>query len=461
MNPNPSNSSSSGIAPSAFGRDSDDFVMIDEPSSAAYNSHTNNNSTNYNNNNSNNNNPTWKTSEAGAGGRDSGTSPSAHWYSGSPNTTGGTPLLTDPGVGGGGILTEMTSTQQQQQQLQQSNSEALQLSQCAHRCQYISSVVVAMTKHADSLVKTILAKHGKTISKEMDREAILGGGGAGAGGEGERDRDRDSPRQRSSTASSGGSDGYNIFSSSNQQLENNLQLLSEALCVPFSFYLHCMNYVQDAIQRTVSLKQQYQHQHQQTDSNMALHDNSPPSSSSPPPPSSSSYFLDQLDGLVSGLTQRFDQLMGRAEGCQRWIRADASPPPRPEPLIYQAALKMGQEAAVEELLGNLKLACAHYWDAKLLVECVLLSASEAGDRRVLQGYAKMFLDQFVVCEKSSALLDYDRGGGGSYSFEHKSQSLPPSPGSNSSFESHVSMNSNNNTPNQNTRNSPLLNNHYG
>ena len=96
-------------------------------------------------------------------------------------------------------------------------------------------------------------------------------------------------------------------------------------------------------------------------------------------------------------------------------------------------------------------ACAHYWDAKLLVESVLLSASEAGDRRVLQGYAKMFLDQFVVCEKSSALLEYDRGGN---SYEHKSL---PSPGSNSSFESHVSMNSNNNTPNQNTRNSPLLN----
>lgn len=104
-------------------------------------------------------------------------------------------------------------------------------------------------------------------------------------------------------------------------------------------------------------------------------------------------------------------------------------------------------------------ACDHYWDAKLLVECVLLSASEAGDRRVLQGYAKMFLDQFVLCEKSNALLKYDDPGKGRHSigksvgsYEKKS-SVAHSPGSNSSFES---MNSN--PPNQ-TRasNSPLLN----
>jgi hypothetical protein len=44
--------------------------------------------------------------------------------------------------------------------------------------------------------------------------------------------------------------------------------------------------------------------------------------------------------------------MGRAESCQKWIRADATYPV-PEPYIYQAALKLGQEAAVEELLGNL------------------------------------------------------------------------------------------------------------
>jgi hypothetical protein len=86
-------------------------------------------------------------------------------------------------------------------------------------------------------------------------------------------------------------------------------------------------------------------------------------------------------------------------------------------------------------------ACDHYWDAKLLVECVLLSASEAADRRVLQGYAKMFLDQFVVCEKSCASLEYDHSSGGiGRSYEHKS--AVQSPGSNSSFDSHVSMHSN-------------------
>lgn len=75
---------------------------------------------------------------------------------------------------------------------------------------------------------------------------------------------------------------------------------------------------------------------------------------------------------------------------------------------------------------------------------MLLSASEAADRRVLQGYAKMFLDQFSVCQKAIELLDYDRGSLGRGSFDHKGFS----PGSNSSFESHASINSAGaNTPN--------------
>lgn len=452
----------SSTPPSAFGRDSDDFVMIDEPSSTAYNSSNNMGA-----------NATWKTSDQGAisgSGRSSrdkedrnsslvqqqqqgsGSLSSAQWYGGSP----GSNIAAN-------LYMEAASSSQQLQQ--QQSSEELQLSQCAHRCQYIASVVTAMTKHADSVVKAILTKYGKTISMEMDREAILGGGKGGKedGGR-DRDRDRDrggnsrelSPRQRTSSSSSGG-DSYNVFSStpSNLQLEANLQMLSEALCVPFAFYLHAMNYIQDAIQRTVYLKMQQQQL--QTDSNQQHQVDSDHHLSVPSAPSS--HFLTQLDGLVAGLTQRFDQLMARAEGCQRWIRSDASPPPMAEPLIYQAALKLGQEAAVEELLGNLKLACDHYWDAKLLVECVLLSASEAGDRRVLQGYAKMFLDQFVLCEKSNALLKYDDPGKGRHSigksvgsYEKKS-SVAHSPGSNSSFES---MNSN--PPNQ-TRasNSPLLN----
>ena len=98
----------------------------------------------------------------------------------------------------------------------------------------------------------------------------------------------------------------------------------------------------------------------------------------------------------------------------------------------------------------MRSACDHYWDAKLLVECVLLSASEAADRRVLQGYAKMFLDQFVLCEKSGALLEYDRGGAGR-SYEQKSVH---SPGSNSSFDSHISTSSNTNQNTSQSQNPP-------
>jgi len=429
-----------------YGRDSDDFVLIDEPTNSNAGS-----------------NATWKTSEAQGGGQvsrpnrdrdDRGItinqpgqqqgSPSARWYNGSPGSNIGINLnveaTTPTSAGGGGLLTDSSAYQQQQ------SSEVLQLSQCAHRCQYITSIVAALTKHADSVVREILAKYGKTISKEMDREAILGLDGRRSSDEDNSLGNKDiSPRRRSSS----GGESYNMYSSSNQQLASNLQMLSDALCVPFSFYLHSMNYIQDAIQRTATLRQQ-----QQSDAvslqDAGGHTRLSPKSSSPAghqsanSPSPSSYFLGQLDSLVTGLTQRFDQLMSRAESCQKWIRSDATYPV-PEPYIYQAALKLGQEAAVEELLGNLAVACTHYWDAKLLIECVLLSASEATDRRVLQGYAKMFLDQFAVCEKSGELLDYDRSNIGT-----RAKGYSHSPGSNSSFDSHMSINSNNtnnNTPN--------------
>lgn len=439
----------SQVNANTYGRDSDDFVLIDEPTSSNAGS-----------------NATWKTSEAQGGGlvsrpnrdRDDKSitinqsgqqqgSPSARWYSGSPGANIAVNLNIDAttpnSTAGGGLLTESSSYHQQQ------SSEALQLSQCAHRCQYITSIVAALTKHADSVVREILTKYGKTISKEMDREAILGldGGRSGDedGGLGNKDL---SPRRRSSS----GGEGYNMFSSSNQQLASNLQMLSDSLCVPFSFYLHSMNYIQDAIQRTATLRQQ-----QQSDA-LSLQDaggrqrlspqSSSPSGQSAISPSPSSYFLGQLDSLVTGLTQRFDQLMNRAESCQKWIRSDANYPV-PEPYIYQAALKLGQEAAVEELLGNLGVACTHYWEAKLLIECVLLSASEATDRRVLQGYAKMFLDQFAVCEKSGELLDYDHNS----NIGTRAKGYSHSPGSNSSFDSHMSINSNNTT----TTNTPISN----
>jgi hypothetical protein len=228
-------------------------------------------------------------------------------------------------------------------------------------------------------------------------------------------------------------------------------MLSDALCVPFSLYLHAMNYIQDAIQRTVSLKDS-QNQPSETNSSRRTPplSNSPSMQPSPNSTSPSSYFMDQMDSLVEGLSQRFDQLMGRAENCQKWIRSDATYPV-PEPFIYQAALDLGQQASLEELLGNLAIACEHYWDAKLLMEGVLLSASEAADKRILQGYAKIFLDQFVICEKSkNSLLDYERVGVAK-SYENKSSF---SPGSASSIDSHVSGNS---STQGNTRNTSLNN----
>lgn len=327
----------------SFGRDSDDFVLIDEPTSIEMADQSGGGQVSRSMRERDERSLAMN-QQAQAQANVQNNSPSAHWYGGSPGSNLGANMINiDTAAGsGGGMLTESSFQHHQQQ------SEGLQLSECAHRCQYIISMVAVLTKHADSVVRDILNKHGKIISREMDREAILGPDGG--------DRDRDSyPRARTSSASSG--DGYNIFNSSNHHLTTGLQMLSDALCIPFSFYLHSMNYIQDAIQRTVALKMQ---QLQDAGvSNSGGRNRQSPLASSPgshmtTPAHPSSQFLGQLDSLVAGLSQRFDQLMGRAESCQKWIRADATYPV-PEPFIYQTALKLGQEAAVEELLGNLSV----------------------------------------------------------------------------------------------------------
>ena len=55
---------------------------------------------------------------------------------------------------------------------------------------------------------------------------------------------------------------------------------------------------------------------------------------------------------MQSLAKRFDQLLKRADSCKKWL-SDDDAVPVPEPIIYNAALAMGQEASVEELLGNL------------------------------------------------------------------------------------------------------------
>lgn len=359
------------LNPNAGGSGSDDFVMIEEPSSssASYGKvaeHHRQNS--------------------------SGVSSIVALQQKSNKGTGEA-----QGVGGG-VWTDSSTTEQ--------SGDALYVSECMHRCQYIASIVTTMTKHADQLVKDVFAKYGKLISRELNREgeAALDSSRTCETAENEEDAGEKVPsrRHRSSTTSS---------DSSGSLVEANLQAVSTDLTVPFSFYLHAMSYIQDAMQRTVALKTMLTES--KRDSNVK--------------------FCHQLDALVDGLRERFDQLMARAEGCQRWIRSDATFP-IPEPIIYEAALKLGQEAAVEELLGNLKVACDHYLDAKLLVECVLLSASEAADRRVLQGYAKMFFDQFTLCKESSTLLEYDGKTAAGKSADHKSFS----PGSNCSVDSQSS-----------------------
>mmetsp|Transcript_12369 Transcript_12369/g.18759 ORF Transcript_12369/g.18759 Transcript_12369/m.18759 type:complete len:905 (+) Transcript_12369:100-2814(+) len=258
------------------------------------------------------------------------------------------------------------------------NNDLMHLSAVVHQCSYVITIVMAITSAADEMTRDAMAHRVKREHRRFGSKHTTTG------------RDDDS--------SSIGS-GSSIGTSSRHRLgSGDATHFSELLAAPFSLYLHALGFVQDTLKRTAAIRQFI-------------------------PPQSS--FRPQIDTLFEGLTKRFDQLLHRAESCRKFINPDDGVPV-PEPLIYEAALRLGLEASVEELLGNLTTACERYNTAQLLIECVLMTASDPSDRRVLQGFAQMFSDQYSQCEKSKIALSND------------SEQKAHSPGSASSVESSMS-----------------------
>lgn len=108
---------------------------------------------------------------------------------------------------------------------------------------------------------------------------------------------------------------------------------------------------------------------------------------------------DFIDKVISGLTIRLGQLYERAEKCKEYIRLDLSYPIA-ESVIYDAALKFGQNASVEELLGNMEKAGKLYKSARLLIESVLVTTSDAQDKQLLESYAQRFGEHQNKCEQA-------------------------------------------------------------
>jgi hypothetical protein len=281
---------------------SDDFVFIEQTAVHPWRALD----TDYNNVKSSNHymgtSPKEASPKATGGLVGSGASAHAQWYG---NTSG-------IAAAGGNVASSSGNVSSSQ------DSEVMQFSWVAHRCSYMVSVVTAMTSVADAMVRETMHRHHRAQSRHVtdgtgdDESARSGSSGGGS----------------SMTRTRAGSEGS----------------LSEQLVPAFAVYLHAVGFVQDTIQRTIAAAK-------------SIHKDSP--------------LQGQIDSLLEvcmsynmyclllmvyemqSLAKRFDQLLKRADSCKKWLSDDDMAVPVPEPIIYNAALAMGQEASVEELLGNL------------------------------------------------------------------------------------------------------------
>ena len=300
------------------------------------------------------------------------------------------------------------------------------------RCEYVCQVLLSIVSLGDNMVREAIAQERKAA-----RASFRG-------------------------AQSGASMSVKPLRARGDSIDGSLPSFSGACAV----YLHCLALLKDCIQRTTAAGQ-------------AL--NPPPHhlSASAAPGDLATANVRTLSHVQHGLVALFDQVIVRVEQCHKRMAsgpahsrgrsastasggtgptaseggttvASASPSHSPpwllaaplsspsfphkssaytpvqsagritaEPLVYRAALELARNASVDELLGNLQKACDDYTAARLLVEGVMMTATDAGDRATLQQFAKTFGDQAASCrllaESHSQILPPGGQGGGSLS----------------------------------------------
>ena len=126
-----------------------------------------------------------------------------------------------------------------------------------------------------------------------------------------------------------------------------------------------------------------------------------------------------------------------------------------EPLMYRAALQLARDASVDELLGNLQQACDSYTSARLLIEGVMMTATEPSDRATLQHFAHTFGEQYTQCrmllESHSQILPGLPGGGVSSMGMSNAHTTVKQPSSMT-----IPLQNNNNNNNNNSNSSPVV-----
>lgn len=176
-----------------------------------------------------------------------------------------------------------------------------------HRCEYFATLIVAIITCADRKVREALTLYRSLNGSSMSQQSTAG------------DKGPNSPPVAASAPTAVVGNRPRTTSFTERQI---IELFTAA----FSLYLYVMTMLRDLIQHSASLRK-----------NLSDHLG----------------FGHYIDTLCEGLSKRFDMVLTRADNCRKWVTETESLPVA-QNILYEAALQLGQEASVQELLGNLK-----------------------------------------------------------------------------------------------------------
>jgi len=108
-----------------------------------------------------------------------------------------------------------------------------------------------------------------------------------------------------------------------------------------------------------------------------------------------------LQQISSSLLQYVDILILRVEQCSIKLSLAASPCIFPSSffLLYKTAIKIANDATVEELLGNLESALINYSNARTLLQYIIAKVHDNNDTNVLKHSFDIISNQYDVCKE--------------------------------------------------------------
>lgn len=116
-----------------------------------------------------------------------------------------------------------------------------------------------------------------------------------------------------------------------------------------------------------------------------------------------------LQKINLSLSKYMEMLFLRVENCSNKLSncSTSCMLPAPELVMHKAAIKLAQEASVEELLGNLERARNNYSDARTLLQCILVNVQDEVDKSKLSHCLSVISNQWsIIKELQKPLSNY-------------------------------------------------------